>query len=73
MLISSVMLCAVSRVDAENRIRELCAEAVSASDEDCERIVAQLSEALRTYIRFLRDRKEMQDRERAKALIRTAA
>ena len=73
-LISSVMLFAVSQVVTENRIRELCAEAVSASDEDCERIVAKLRDALSTHIRFLRDRtKEMQERERVKALTRSAA
>ena len=72
--ISSGMLCPVSQVVTENKIRELCARAVSASDEDCERIVAELRDALTIHIRFLRDMtKEMQERERVKAITKSAA
>lgn len=68
------MLCAVIEAASENRIRELCAKAVSASDEDSERIAAELRNAISTHIRFLRNMtKEMRERERAAMLTRTAA
>ena len=73
------MLCAVIEAASENRIRELCAKAVSASDEDseriaAERIAAELRNAISTHIRFLRNMtKEMREREWAATLTRTAA
>lgn len=68
------MLCAVIEAASENRIRELCAKAVSASDEDSERIAAELRNAISAHISFLRNMtKKMRERERAATLTRTAA
>jgi uncharacterized membrane protein len=68
------MLCAVIEAASENRIRELCAKAVSASDEDSDRVAAELRNAISTRIRFLRNMtKEMRERERATSLTGTAA
>ena len=59
---------------SESRIRESCARAVSASDEDCEHIVTELRNAMRTHIGFLRNMtKEMRERERASTLTGTVA
>ena len=55
-------------VAAEDRIRELCAKAVSASDEESELIVAELQVAIRNHIRFLREMtREMRERESGSA------
>jgi hypothetical protein len=59
---------------ARKTFRELCAKAVSASDEDSERVAAELRNAIRARIRFLRNMtKEMRERERATWLTGTAA
>jgi hypothetical protein len=51
-------------VAAEERIRELCARAVSAPDEECELILAELRVAISNHIRFLREMtREMRERE----------
>jgi hypothetical protein len=58
----------------ESTIRELCARAVSASDEECELIAAELREAIRTHILFLRNMtREMREREHAATLTGKAA
>jgi hypothetical protein len=68
------MLCVVFEPVTESRIRELCAKAVSASDEDCERISAELRDAMSAHIRFLRNMTtEMRERERAASLTGTAS
>jgi len=55
-------------VTAEDRIRELCARAVSAPDEECELIFAELKVEISNHIRFLREMtREMREREAAGA------
>src|SRR5262249_44057487 len=55
-------------VATEDRIRELCARAVSAPDEECELIVAELRVAINNHIRFLQEMtREMRERETASA------
>jgi hypothetical protein len=59
---------------AEERIRELCARAVSAPDEECELILAELQVAISNHIRFLREMtREMRDREAGSAPTNQAA
>jgi hypothetical protein len=59
---------------SEKNIRDLCAKAASASDEDSERVAAELRNAIRARIRFVRNMtKEMRERERATSLTGAAA